>query len=49
MYKKWMLACVLLMFALPGIAAESKASGGYIGGGLGMSVFDDDGGFGTMR
>jgi len=45
MYKKLMLACVLLMFAMPGMAAGSKASGGYIGGGLGMSVFDDDGAF----
>ncbi|MCJ7557451.1 MAG: porin family protein [Gammaproteobacteria bacterium] len=47
MYRKLMLVCVLLMFAVPGMAAESKASGGYIGGGLGMSVFDDDGAAGS--
>ena len=45
MYKKLMLGCVLLMFAAPGMAAESKASGGYIGGGLGNSRLDDDGAF----
>jgi OOP family OmpA-OmpF porin len=46
MYRNFMLAFLLLMFTLPAMAAESKTSGGYIGGGLGMSVFDDDGGFG---
>ncbi|MCW8844980.1 MAG: porin family protein [Gammaproteobacteria bacterium] len=45
MFRKLMLACVLLMFAVPGMAVESKASGGYIGGGLGMSKFNDDGAF----
>lgn len=45
MYRKLMLACVLLMFAVPGMAVESKANGGYIGGGAGMSVFEDDGAF----
>ncbi|MCJ7558626.1 MAG: outer membrane beta-barrel protein, partial [Gammaproteobacteria bacterium] len=45
MYRKLMLVCALLMFAVPGMAAESKASGGYIGGAAGMSRFDDDGAF----
>jgi len=30
-------------------AAEPKATGGYIGGGFGVSVFDDDGAFGAFE
>ncbi len=45
MVKKLMLACVLLVVCSIATAEESKPRGGYIGGGFGISTFDDDGAF----
>lgn len=45
MTNKVMLACVLLVFCSAATAAESKSKGGYIGGGFGISTFDDGGAF----
>jgi hypothetical protein len=45
MFKKRILACVLLVVCSIATAEESKPKGGYIGGGLGVSTFDDGGAF----
>ncbi len=45
MVKKLMLACVLLVVCSIATAEEAKPRGGYIGGGFGVSIFDDDGAF----
>ncbi len=45
MERKVMLAFVLLGFCSIATAEESKPRGGYIGGGIGISTFDDDGAF----
>lgn len=45
MVRKMMLALVLLVFCSIATAEESKPRGGYIGGGIGTSFFDDDGAF----
>ena len=45
MSKKMMLACVLTVICSTATAAESKPKGAYIGGGLGISIFDDGGAF----
>ena len=43
--KKMMLACVLIVVCGTATAEESNPRGGYIGGGLGISTFDDGGAF----
>jgi hypothetical protein len=45
MLRKLMLACVLTVVCNIATAEESKPKGGYIGGGLGISIFDDGGAF----
>jgi len=45
MAKKMMLACMLIVVGGIATAEESKSRGGYIGGGLGISIFDDGGAF----
>ncbi len=45
MVRKVILGFVLLSFCGFAAAEGSKASGGYIGGGIGISVFDDGGMF----
>ena len=49
MERKVMLAFVLLVFFSIATAEESKPRGGYIGGGIGISTFDDDGAFAGLR
>jgi hypothetical protein len=45
MQQKVILVCVLLVFCSVVNAGESKAKGAYIGGALGVSIFDDGGAF----